>query len=254
MYSSDRIYPNVETLGIFDIYSIMPDEWVKTYPNVSQLESIFDTSFSKKGEMGDDEARYRSHRERNMHALADLDQCWPRLEEASLSCVAELYSLGLPCHIRALEFFEVKWCLQFFPETMEYARPVVLELSTHARYIGTPSNRPQMACGISSSYTSLFGFRMRVSTQTSRARWYVSFFHSAQMDHTQPMFSCAASTGSNYFPNSGGSHFDSTAYYCMRGDGGAETRITAHLPMLNAHSSCSIPGSSAKSCFPWLLL
>ncbi|KAI0750436.1 hypothetical protein C8Q74DRAFT_1374021 [Fomes fomentarius] len=135
-------YPNVQSLSMCDIF-LMTDKWVKTYPNVSQL-SVFTPLLERLGSMDtDDEAGLRAARETNMRAFAH--QCWPRLEEASLSCVAELYSLGLPCHIRTLKFSEVKWGLPFLPETMEYARPVVLELALYGRYLATFQTAVQQA-------------------------------------------------------------------------------------------------------------
>ncbi|KAI0750441.1 hypothetical protein C8Q74DRAFT_1374028 [Fomes fomentarius] len=130
------IYPNLKSFSIYDMEDLRPDEWVKTYPNVSEL-SVFIVSLQGLDGMvsSTEEAWFRDTRERNMHAL--VNQCWPRLEAACLSCVAELYILGLPCHIRSLKFIDTTWCLLWLPETMEYAQPVVLELSLHAGYLRT---------------------------------------------------------------------------------------------------------------------
>ena len=63
-----------------------------------------------------------------MDALAS--GCWVRLEEVSCSCTADLFILGLPCHIRSIHIQDTAVCLALLPETMRYARPVKLYLRT----------------------------------------------------------------------------------------------------------------------------
>ncbi|KAI0767629.1 hypothetical protein C8Q74DRAFT_1370373 [Fomes fomentarius] len=132
--SGNPTYPNVKSLHMFNMDSMMPDEWAKVYPNVSQL-SISNRFFKKPVTDDRDNAGFRAVREMNMRALAD--QCWPLLERCHSDCVADLYILGLPCHIRAIKFVEaMAWCdLPLFAEIMEYARPVVLELSSKGSYL-----------------------------------------------------------------------------------------------------------------------
>lgn len=168
------IYPNVKSFSISDMDNSMPDEWVKTYPNVSEL-SVFTVALQEMEEMdGDDEAWFRDERKRNMQALAE--QCWPRLETVSLTCVAELYILGLPCHIRSLKFKGTKWCLRGCrgspkPWSMRgpfcWSCPGMQGTSQPSR---RSSNKPHMDSAISSSYTSSFGTRVRASTRTPRTR------------------------------------------------------------------------------------
>ncbi len=132
--SGNLVYPNVKSLKVSNRHSMMHYEWVKAYPNVSQL-SISNMTFKKAVTDNRDNAGFRAVRKMNLNALAD--QCWPFLEECHIDCVADLYALGLPCHIRAIKFVEpMAWCdLPLFPEIMEYARPVVLELSSKGSYL-----------------------------------------------------------------------------------------------------------------------
>ncbi|KAI0750488.1 hypothetical protein C8Q74DRAFT_1222632 [Fomes fomentarius] len=119
--SGNTIYPNVKSLNMSNM-TPTPHDWVKAYPNLSQLSVSM---------MRDRAGAGAGARERNMHALAD--QCWPRLETCHAHRVADLDALGLPCHIRAVKITQMMaWSdLPLFPETMEYARPVELELSSY---------------------------------------------------------------------------------------------------------------------------
>ncbi len=123
-HSGNPTYPNVTFL---DMTNTEPSthEWVKAYPNVSSLR--VSNRYYKVDDVRD-EAWFQTAHERNMHAL--VDQCWPQLKRCDAFCVADLYALGLPCHIRAIKF---DWTmtsrdLRFFPETMEHARPDHLQL------------------------------------------------------------------------------------------------------------------------------
>ncbi|KAI0750485.1 hypothetical protein C8Q74DRAFT_1374063 [Fomes fomentarius] len=115
------------------------DEWAKAYPNVSQL-----TIHELMGGM-EDQAACRVEREGNLRAHAR--QCWPRLGDASFGCVSDLYTLGIPCHIRAIQFFRTTTSrdLRFFPETMEHARPVHSELCLSAKCLATFQTALQQA-------------------------------------------------------------------------------------------------------------
>ncbi len=80
--SGNPIHPNVKSLNMTSMYP-MTHEWVKAYPNVSQL-SISNNDYP----IGRGEARVRATHESNIHSLAD--QCWPSLEQCHSYCVADL--------------------------------------------------------------------------------------------------------------------------------------------------------------------
>ncbi|KAI0750465.1 hypothetical protein C8Q74DRAFT_1222620 [Fomes fomentarius] len=161
-------------------------EWVTAYPNVSQLP------------VSDSNMYYRGHRERNLRALAD--QCWSGLDTCDARHVVDLYALGLPCRIRAVKFFEeLKFrSLQLFPETMAYARPVVLYLSLYTTYLATFQTTVIQAA---SDLRDLEQRRLTIR------------FEGESVDKDLPrslptLFSWKASTRSECSPNSECSHFE----------------------------------------------